>query len=713
MATGCLDAALELLDRGLSVIPIKPGQKRPQLASWKEFQTRVATAEEAEAWFERWPQANLALITGGVSGLWVADADGPAGVELLRRQWPTASVYAHTPGGGLHAYFALPAGARVENGVRVAPELDIRGEGGYVLVPPSVIHGRAYAWEFTEGMGGLDELVAHAPAGKVIPLGQRRGGNLELDLSAVPEPAILRPAAQGQRNATLAQLAGKWIADGLGLDETMLLAEAWNLKLCQPPLGQRELAATVRSIWTRHQRNHPPMPAPEAPPEKPAEPANGLPEALLHPGGLLGQIMAYIEAASAASHPLFNLAAAITLLGTVVGQKLMTETGLRTNFYCVCLGYSGSGKDAPHSALEALLSRSAGAGLLGPDDPTSGAAILHWLAQDGRRATLLRLDEIGLMLQACRNPQSPLAQVPAVLMRLWSATDRSYSKSYAGAPAIHIPWHHVALYGSSTPRRFWDSLTSSETVDGFLARLLVWQSEHPSPQPKTLIQADPPAELLAALDQLVALPVDTDAARGNLARVPMPHRVGKTLPAARAFAPWAEGYHRLKNDLRQSDPAASSVYGRAAEHAHKLALVHAVSRLGKYILEDTEAVDEHDVAWASGVVDALTAGLVDGMRRHVADSDWHRLEQRVLEIVQALRTPQRPGAARREIGRRLHLPSKMVKEILDSMTDHGLLTIAQHKPSRGPAADIYCLPAADETRHNLSQEPVTGFSDAN
>ena len=80
-----LEAALGYLRRGWSAIPIEPRGKRP-LVAWLEFQDRAATPAEVEEWFARWPEANVGIVTGHVSGLVVLDVD-PAhgGADSLAR----------------------------------------------------------------------------------------------------------------------------------------------------------------------------------------------------------------------------------------------------------------------------------------------------------------------------------------------------------------------------------------------------------------------------------------------------------------------------------------------------------------------------------------------------------------------------------------------------------------------------------------------------
>lgn len=95
-------------------------------------------------WWDRWPQANLAIATGMVSKLWVLDFDGPEGMALLKDPVALGIVlhppHVLTPGGGAHLYFAWPKEGVVRNATRLRGlPVDVRGEGGYVVAPPS--HG--------------------------------------------------------------------------------------------------------------------------------------------------------------------------------------------------------------------------------------------------------------------------------------------------------------------------------------------------------------------------------------------------------------------------------------------------------------------------------------------------------------------------------------------------------------------------------------------
>ena len=238
------EAALYYLRRGWSVIPLKPRDKRPALESWAVFQQRKPTPDELRNWWTEDPERNVGVVTGEVSGVVVLDVDGEEGRRSLEgRVLPPTPV--STTGKGLHYWFAHP-GLQVPNRVGIAPGLDIRGDGGYVVAPPS-IHPSGVPYRWAEGLSP-DE-VDLAPCPEWI-LDQLRSAS---QVSA--NPAGLPPGVpEGRRNATAARLAGSYFARGLSVEEAWVLLRAWN-QANRPPLPERELRRVVESIARYHPRN--------------------------------------------------------------------------------------------------------------------------------------------------------------------------------------------------------------------------------------------------------------------------------------------------------------------------------------------------------------------------------------------------------------------------------------------------------------------------
>jgi hypothetical protein len=251
-------AAFDYAARGWSVIPIEARGKRP-IVAWQAFQQRISTPEEIRDWFRRWPHANVAIVTGAVSGLVVLDIDPQHGgapslaeLESMHDRLPL-TVETATGGGGRHLYFLHPRGV-VRNKVGLAPGIDVRGDGGCVVAPPSTHpSGRRYTW-----------LRGHAP--EELPLAPLPGW-----LRALIRDGSLRPGhslthwrelsrdgvREGQRNNTIASFAGHLLRHGVDPDVVLQLLLAWNRSRCVPPLPDDEVARVVESIVRLHEQDPP------------------------------------------------------------------------------------------------------------------------------------------------------------------------------------------------------------------------------------------------------------------------------------------------------------------------------------------------------------------------------------------------------------------------------------------------------------------------
>lgn len=248
-----LKAALRYLRRGWSVVPCG-ADKRP-LVSWARWQDERASADQASEWWGRWPEANVAVITGAISGIVVLDLDnghqeGVNGAESVRRSGrplpPTPCV--RTPSGGLHCYYRHP-GNDVQNAAGLLPGVDFRGDGGYVVAPPSTTPTGAYApVEQTRGLK-----LAAAPDWIL----RRESASREAAPAGEWAQLWAETCAQGTRNETVAKLAGHLAAHGIGEPEAQSLMALWVSQRCDPPLPADEIERTVVSVYRTDNRRHP------------------------------------------------------------------------------------------------------------------------------------------------------------------------------------------------------------------------------------------------------------------------------------------------------------------------------------------------------------------------------------------------------------------------------------------------------------------------
>ena len=108
--------------------------------------------EQVRKWWEAYPDANIGLATGGEGGVWVLDIDGPEGcavlAELEQKHGKLPEPVVSKTAKGEHYFFRIEGDTSIRNSVRVLPEIDTRGDGGYVIVPPSNHRtGVEYLWK--------------------------------------------------------------------------------------------------------------------------------------------------------------------------------------------------------------------------------------------------------------------------------------------------------------------------------------------------------------------------------------------------------------------------------------------------------------------------------------------------------------------------------------------------------------------------------------
>ncbi len=247
--------ALRYAERGFAVFPLREGGKEPLTKNGCKDATQ--DPQQIQQWWKRWPKANLAIATGSTSGgLVVVDIDidtekGVYGNESLRL-WESEfsplpdTLTAITGRGGTHYYFRSDQDIR--NRAGVLEGVDIRGEGGYVVAPPSLHpNGTRYEWEASstsEPAKLTEDLLALVrPAGGS---GQR---------FQMPEAV-----SSGARNDTLFRLAASLQERGLTDAAIYSAVQAENQAKCIPPLSEREVQQLINSAL-RYQKGDDPAQA--------------------------------------------------------------------------------------------------------------------------------------------------------------------------------------------------------------------------------------------------------------------------------------------------------------------------------------------------------------------------------------------------------------------------------------------------------------------
>ena len=238
-----LDAALAYADLGYPVLPCRPGQKVP--LTEHGLLDATTDAEQIERWWTAHPDANVAVRT---DGLVVVDVDGADNSWLFdapnRLRELDAAPTSLTPRGGRQHVYRQPAHRAWRNTAsQLATHVDTRADGGYIVVAPSVVDGKTYRWVEGSLLDVAPDELPEPPGWLVAQLDQ---------VAAGPSPIAITGESNaiphGQRNATLARLAGVMRRAGMSQTEILAALNRVNVERCQPPLDAGEVAQIAASI---------------------------------------------------------------------------------------------------------------------------------------------------------------------------------------------------------------------------------------------------------------------------------------------------------------------------------------------------------------------------------------------------------------------------------------------------------------------------------
>jgi len=133
------------------VVPQRPGDKKPTIR-WKPYQNAMPSVADLQSWFRQWPSAGLAVVLGPVSDLFVIDVDGPEAHAALMRHLGAEPLVPKALSGSrkphrYHLFFRCPDGVTKAKATPWHPQLEFRGQGSIVVIPPSLHKsGNRYAW---------------------------------------------------------------------------------------------------------------------------------------------------------------------------------------------------------------------------------------------------------------------------------------------------------------------------------------------------------------------------------------------------------------------------------------------------------------------------------------------------------------------------------------------------------------------------------------
>lgn len=663
-----VNAAIKLADLGYRVFPCQPNSKIPATAHG----CLDATSDEDQIieWWTMNPAYNIGVST---DGLLVVDVDPmPDGSqnefasdnEVLADLLKNAG--SATPRGGLHFWFRQPQCVELRNTAsKMAQNVDTRATGGYVLAPPSVVDGKPYHWMHGFELEIRPDFLLPPPEFVLNLLDASKAASKRTDDVEVVQSNGTIP--EGQRNATLTSIAGTMRRNGLSQDAIEAALRVINRERCSPMVEDEEvkkiawsvsryesdqIATAVAEGWAEQDKA-------EAKQRRTRDPGK-LPESLLSPGGFLGDVIEWNLATAYKPQPELALAAALCLLATLTGRKVEDEAGTRTNLYCLGVCETGGGKEHARKINKAILKAAGLENLIGPEGIGSHQGIVSCL--NANPVLLFQVDEFGRLLATLNNPgKSPhLFKVIDVLLKMFSASNSMYVGD-AVADIKRIPrldQPHAVLYGTTVPLNFLQSLEKAALDDGFIGRLLVFDSSNNDPDTQETLREAVPSHI-----------VDEAAwwggysPGGNLASI-------NPQPRALTYSPDAKivlrEFEIASRAQAKSGRETCKLWTRAVEKARKLAILHAVSL-------DSEAteIQSESVEWGSWIAHHLSARMEYLAHDWIAENQYEATAKRIMRLVKAAGDD---GLSLTELTRKTGwINSKSRSEVLSGLELAGML----------------------------------------
>ncbi len=743
-----LEHALKYAALGWNVFPLQPRGKPPITAHG----VKDATTEEAQIcdWWDRWPNANTGLACGAASGVYVIDVDvdqekGINGYDSLRQlgELPV-TVCQRTPRGGAHFLLSTDNAPANKNGLR--PGIDIRGDGYYVVLAPSV-HPNGGVYQWAPGCSPWDVALALYPdfmrVGRVrANISDRNGGALPVQ----PRQTIVvqsnghsndeglgrarvyfervEPAIQGNRGHDCLLWAAQCCVNGLRMSDQeayAFLAAEYNPR-CVPPWDLSE--PTDEKDFRRkisEARKHPTNKFPagwilDDPAyatlsqstcavdtqallasvvtipvvvEKPkANDSKRLPDAFRWPVGWLGEYVGYCM--ETAPHPNLPLAlgGGLALYSAATGRKIVGPSGLPTNIYVSCLALPGTGKNFPRTLNAQILEQSGGLGILA-DKVASAEGIEDRLSESP--VLLIQPDEMDSLISAMESGRdSRSLAIGAILNQLYTSSAGIYMRRIKsivqGAPATATPIirPHVALFGTATPQLYYAATGRRLLEGGFVARTLVFEADRRS-EGRRGSGRQIPQRLIDEIKYWLEYtpPGEGDIGQHNN----MLSRAASIVPVSDCGSRALEACQvhadsQYSRAEQVNSATAASVWSRVYEQTEKLATIYAISRDYRSPSIDKEAVD-----WANGIVTWSARRSLALAAEYSADSPFAESCQRFLRLVEQLGGT----ATRKQVADRLRMKVRDIDEIVTACIDRGCLTAIANDSKRGPRQIIYQL----------------------
>ncbi len=645
------------LDRGWHCVPLRPRSKSPSRRDWTNLRLKPEVFPE---------NCNVGIILGEPSG-WLVDVDldCPEAIELADQYLPPTPAITGRASAPRSHHWYIATNATTEkhqdpsDGSMI---VELRSTGTQTVVGPS-IHPDGEPYDVLDAepatvpapmLAACVKALADAvivkrgvPVSKPKPIDSSRPAiNVDVDERAIAYLNAMPPAISGSSGHSQTFAAATALVHGFGIepDRALAILQAEYNPRCVPPWSDRELQHKINQAATKSHdrpfgwlRDDGPietasdsvdlsslMPtaklieavSPKPDPASSIDPGR-LPESMFDVPGFVRQVMDFTLANAPYPNVALAFCGAMALQSYLAGRKVSTSGDLRTNIYLLALAGSGTGKEFPRKVNSQVLCQIGESQSLG-DKFASGEGIQDCLARSNKM--LFQNDEMdGVLRQINLDRDGGRESIPNILLTLYTSAGDIYPLRVKAnqKETGYVDQPHLTLFGTATPKFFYESLSQQMLCNGFFARLNIIDVGRRGKGQTPGSARDLPDEIL----EVAKWWADFFPGGGNFMREhPRPLRVPFTSDAEAAINELRE---RTEVEYDQADDAGDEVaraaWSRTCEHAKKLALIYAVS-----VNHMKPQITLAAVNWASEFSLHQTRRQLYLASVHVAENPFHK-----------------------------------------------------------------------------------------
>ena len=709
-------ASLHYLQNGLSVLPAKRADKRPCIGSWKQYQQRLPTQTELEAWFSN-PQDGICIITGHVSGnLEIIDFDNggelfDAWYQLIPADLRNRLVIEQTPSGGWHVIYRCESAisgnmklAQRKNNSKIHTLIETRGEGGLFLCAPTagyeIMQGELTnlpvlsesereilleaAWSLNEYIPEPVQHSHHTDSSALRPGDDYNARGNVVELLKSHGWQFVNASGDNQRWRRPDKAKG-WSATLRTTDNVFYVfssnAAPFESNKAYSPFmvytilehggdcskaaaelalqgyGQQQDALQTDVDLSRILRG-PECPVPEIIHEDPGT----IPESFFSVPGFVNKVIDFCLGTAPYPNRALAFCGALALQSFLAGRKIKEPGGIRTNIYLLALASTGTGKDWPRKINANILNAINASNCLG-NRFASGEGL-----QDVMQINLNMLfqtDEIDTMLRSINTSrESRYESIQDTLLTFFTSSDSSFPmRTKAGMKeCVSIRQPHLSIFGTATPKNYYQALSERMMTNGLFSRMLIVD-----------VGERALCEMAGDIDIIPTNILDIAEFWQAKTRLSSKHNLSWENPNPTAAAYQGEAGKILFDFQRQSDlhhraadahdEVTKAVWSRAAESARKLALLYACS---ENHLEP--AITEAAAQWAIDFVNHQIRRQIYMAGIYAAENTFHA---ECLKLKEKLRKSPGHMMQHSDLLRSMRIDKDSFKKLIETLFEQG------------------------------------------